>query len=177
MVLKVFNLLTSLDRVRLVNCVFQVRPDYADTQISSVGERLMIREFDLVFGRSDQSSITLRDIRCANIAFHCFQLLIRWVIPQQLAQNQYLDYKQCNTSDQIRLQDMVFSPTDAKVTSSFWTRWFEIGVLALSECRVALGDLAGQWINGFHDRNRVKNIGPDTGSLVSPIHRHPEGWR
>ena len=52
---------------------------------------------------------------------------------------------------------------------------FEAETLALAENREALADLNVQWIDRFHDRNRLKYIVLDMDNSVSPTHGYQEG--
>lgn len=52
---------------------------------------------------------------------------------------------------------------------------FETDTLAMSENRAALADLNEQWIDRFHDCNKLKYIVLDMDSSVSPTHGNQEG--
>lgn len=62
------------------------------------------------------------------------------------------------------------SALDAQVASASQMGRIETETLALPENRAALVDLAGQWIDRFHDRDGLKCILLDKDGSVSPGH-------
>ncbi len=153
----------------------RVRLEFRGAQLSSDGGLLVMRELDDALGLSDLAATALCDTRRGKNTVHRLDGLFRQSVFGRLA-----GYEDVNDADRLALDPVMRQivgsrAVDAQAASASQMGRFETETLALAEKRAALADLNGQWIDRFHDRNRLKYIVLDMDSPVSPTHGDQEG--
>ena len=153
----------------------RVRVEFRGTQLSSDGGLLVMRELDDALGLFDLAATALRDTRRGKNTVYQLEGLFRQLVFGWLA-----GYKDVYDADRLALDPVMRQivggrAVDAPAARASQMRRFEVETLALAANREALVDLNGQWIDRFHDRNRLKFIVLDMDSSVSPTHGDQAG--
>ena len=130
---------------------------------------------DEVLGLHDIAGGLLRDTRTGHNRLHSLVGLLRQSVFGRLA-----GYEDVNDADRLALDPVMRQvvggrAVDAKAASASQMGRFETEVLATADNRVALADLAGQWIDRVHAAAPPKWITLDMDSSVSPTHGAQEG--
>ena len=153
----------------------RVRLEFHGSKISSDGGLLLFRELDEVLGLHDIAGGLLRDTRTGQNRLHSLVGLLRQSVFGRLA-----GYEDVNDADRLALDPVMRQvvggrAVDAKAASASQMGRFETEVLATADNRVALADLAGQWIDRVHAFAPPKWITLDMDSSVSLTHGAQEG--
>ncbi|MBZ0130568.1 MAG: IS1380 family transposase [Rhodobacteraceae bacterium] len=151
------------------------RLEFHGQKISSDGGLLLFRELDEVLGLSDLAGGVLRDTRLGHNRLHSLVGLLRQSVFGRLAGYEDVNDADRLAPDPVMRQVVGGRAVDASAASASQMGRFETEVLAAADNRVALADLAGQWIDRVHAAAPPKWITLDTDSSVSPTHGDQEG--
>jgi hypothetical protein len=153
----------------------RLKLEFHGSRITSDAGLLAYRDLDEALGLSALAGDVLADARTGKNGRHALVGLLRQSVFGRLA-----GYEDVNDADRLALDPVMRQvvggrAVDALAASTSQMGRFETETLALAENSAALADLSGQWIDRFHDRNRLKYIVLDMDSSVSPTHGEQEG--